>query len=91
MTVSYPFIVGEDAGHIQANHQHENPFLKPRRASARIEASDLEPFSLVDEVEFTRRFQDIARLADDDSDDSILLQHTGTISTIYLCRTILFL
>jgi len=42
-----------------------------------VEAADLEPFSLVDEVEFSRRFRDIARLADDDTDDGLLLHRTS--------------
>lgn len=50
------------------------PFFSDRRSSAKIEATDLEPFTAVDELEFTRRFKDIVNLTEDDNDDATLLR-----------------
>lgn len=66
---------------------HPNPFLavgqRRRSMTARVEAADLEPFSLVDELEFTKRFKDITLLAEqnDARDDAVLLQPSTRIRT----------
>ncbi len=61
------------------NHPQDSPFddhgvPNVDRRTLNTQVEDTEPFSLVDEVEFCRRFREIAMMADDESDDMILLQ-----------------
>ena len=72
MTVDVPWDTG------RSTHQK-------RQSLNIVEASDLEPFTLVDELEFSRRFKDIAMMADmtDECDDATLLHASCSSHILY--------
>lgn len=60
----------------------QNPFIAWKPVTTAVEAKDLEPFSLVDEQEFTRRFQDVVQLADAQDEHDAALLHSTSISIV---------